>query len=116
MDDDTIKEEVNKLKTEVEILKSTIRSLAHIREENKILENSIKDIEKDIQMLKAANKKVIKRIKSIEDDLTDESDEESVSIESQQTSNNILKKTALEFKCSKCNFCGKTEVQLQTSK
>ena len=91
VDDDIINEEVHKLKTEVEILKSTIRSLAPDREENKMLENSIKDIKEDIKILEAANKKVIKIIKSIEDDLTDESDEESVSIESQQKSKDILK-------------------------
>jgi hypothetical protein len=116
VNDDAIQEDVKNLKTEVEFLKNTINSLVSIREECNIIENSVKDIKKEIKMLKTKNKEVEKRIKLIEDDLTDESEDESDRMEGQQTFKGHVKKTDLKLKCSKCEFCTKSEVQLKKHK
>ena len=93
VNDDAIQEDVKNLKTEVEFLKNTINSLVSIREEYNIIEHYVKDIKKEINLLSAENKEVEKRIKSIEDDLTDESDDESEGIKGQQTLKDHVKKT-----------------------
>ena len=101
VNDDAIQEDVKNLKTEVENLKNTIKFIVCIRQEFDKITNSVKDIKKEINMLKAGNKEVEKRIKDIEEDLTDESDEES---------------DIIELKCCKCEFYGKTSVQLKKHK
>ena len=62
------------------------------------------------------NKEVEKGIKLIEDDLTDESEDESDRIKGQQTFQGHVKKTDLKLKCSKCEFYSKSEVQLKKHK
>ena len=62
VNDGAIQEDVNNLKTEVENLKNTIESLVSIRQEFDKITNSVKDIKKEIYMLKAGNKEVEKRI------------------------------------------------------
>ena len=113
INDDAIQEDINKLKTEVEVLKNTIKLLVSIREEGNILEKSVKDIEGEIKLLKAENKELLKRIQHVEDDLKDETDEKSHIIESKQTCKDNVKKTSGKFKCYKCEFYGNTEVQLK---
>ena len=55
-------EDVNNLKTEVETLKNTIKSLVSIRQEFDKITNSVKYIKKEINKLKAKNKDVEKKI------------------------------------------------------
>ena len=113
VNNDAIQEDVKNLKTKVEFLKSTINSLVSIREECNIIENSVKDIKKEIKMLMTKNKEVEIRNKLIEDDLTDESEDESDRMEGQQTFKGHVKKTDLKLRYSKCECYTKSEVQLK---
>ena len=70
-------EDVMKLKVEVDTLKNTIKSIILLRKEGEILEQYVNNMKEDIKFLKNSNKELIEKIKHIEEEFTDESDEDS---------------------------------------
>ena len=62
VNDIAIQEDVKNLRTKVEFLKSTINLLVSIREECIIIENYVKDIKKEIKLLKAEEEKRRKKV------------------------------------------------------
>ena len=109
VDNDDIHEDVKKLREEVKQLKITLEVITSIQREGEILKDSIKELEEDIKLLKTSNKALVKRITELEEDLTDESFEESNSFEHE----NQIKETTLELKCLKCDFTANTELSLK---
>ena len=73
---DSTTEDVKNLKAEVDVMKNTIKSIISIRQEGKSLKKSIGEIKEDIKYLRALNEDTIKRIKIVEEDFEEESEEE----------------------------------------
>ena len=106
--DDTVHDDVEKLKVEVDCLKVIIKSLMKNRKEEEVLVKSIKDMKEEIKILSASNKYIKKQIDLIEDD----SDEESDSTVVNQSDEIEVQKNIVDFKCSKSDFVGIFHVTL----
>ena len=70
-------EELKNLKSEMEVLKNTVKSLTSIKDEGKVIKKIIEDLKREINYLKTANKETALRVKCMEDELPDETDDES---------------------------------------
>ena len=71
-----VKETIN-MKAETEVLKNNIANLASKKQEIKLLKNSVDLLKDEIKQIKSGNGNIIKKIKTIEEDLRDENYEES---------------------------------------
>ena len=71
-----VKETIN-MKAEIEVLKNNIANLASKKQEIKLLKNLVDLLKDEIKQIKSENGNIIKKIKTIEEDLRDENYEES---------------------------------------
>ena len=69
--------ETNNMKAEIEVLKNTIATLASIKQEGKLLKHSVDLLKDEIRHIRSENGDIIKKIKTLEEDLRNENDEES---------------------------------------
>ena len=105
---DTVHDDVEKLKVEVDSLKVIIKSLMNNRKEEEFLNKSIKDMREEIKILSASNEYIKKQIDLIENNSDEESDDTVVKqSEEVEAQTNIV-----DFKCIKCDFVGITHVTL----
>ena len=122
--DNDVHEDVKKLKDEVITLKSTIISIVKTREKGDILENTVKGLREEIEIIKASNKQIVEHIKQMEKDHTDESEVESSIISgtectcdtSKSRSAVKLKSGNMTFKCDICEYTSKTYISMNKHK
>ena len=94
-------EDVKNLKAEVDVLKNTIKSLTSIKQEGKVLKKLIDVIKEETQHLQKENEEIAKRIKHLEDEYEDETDEDSES--ESETNSSIHQPFEGLFSCKYCD-------------
>ena len=73
---DTLNKEMNNMKAEIDVLKNTVRSLADIKKEGKVVMKVINDLKKNITDIKEENRMICEKIKQLEEGLDDDDSEE----------------------------------------
>ena len=94
-------EDVKNLKAELDVLKNTLKSLASIKQEGKVLSKIIKDLTEEVKNLKTSNKDLIDKVKCLEEQFEEEADKESESEEFNSVSSSELPIEQL-FTCEDC--------------
>ena len=89
------------LKAELDVLKNTLKSLASIKQEGKVLSKIIKDLTEEVKNLKTSNKDLIDKVKCLEEQFEEEADKESESEEFNSVSSSELPIEQL-FTCEDC--------------
>ena len=118
----TLQEEFKKLKVELDTFKSNFKSVLSLRAEIEFMQTSIKYMVEEIQQLKTKNIDLEERIKHVEEEIDDMSDDESDSevdlspVKAKLTNANNLKQKRQEIKCDKWDFVGPTELFLNKHK
>ena len=117
----TLHEEVKMMKTEIDALKIDLKSVLAVQAEIKCLKGSVGGIKEEIQQLKCINKDIIERIKQVEEEINDDTDDECESdndINLCYSSAKLIHKESVQnkgqtYKCNKCDFAGHTEVSFK---
>ena len=69
-------EDSKNIKAEIEVLKNTVKALAGIKQEGKVIKKHVESLKDEIRKIHCENMNIIQRIKDIEDDLAEDADEE----------------------------------------
>ena len=59
------------------VLKHTVKALASMKQEGQVLKKSVESLKEELRKIKCDNMNILQRIKNIEDDFEDGSDEKS---------------------------------------
>ena len=76
-----IVEDMNNIKAELDLLKNTVKSLSEIKKEGKVIKKSIEGLKAEIVKIKAENLQIVMKVKSLEEDMETETDDNSDSDE-----------------------------------
>ena len=117
----TLHEEVNMLKAEIDALKIDFKSALSVRAEIEFLKESVEAIKEEIQQLTNINTDISERIKHVEEEINyetgDECDGDNDLNLSYFNAKLILKNSAQKkrqgYKCDKCDFAGDTELSFK---
>ena len=115
----SLHEEVKTLKAEVDTLKNNFKSVLSVRAEVESVQKYVKDIKDDIQKLTAANTDIEERIKHIEEEIKEETNNEGNSdtelnfplFKEKVTRENSLK--GQDLKCDNCDVVCETEMSMK---
>ena len=109
---DTVSEDLQKLREEVDDLKTTINLLVSNRDQEESLKKSMEEIKAEMKILAASNRYIKERTDLFEED-SKYSDNESASVDVKKSNRDEKKKLALDYKCGDCDFVGNTCMSLK---
>ena len=120
---EVITEEMKNIKAELDVVKKSVQTLSDIKQEGKALKKYVDTLKEEIYQIKLENVDILQKIKVIEEDYEEYSDEESeqediVNVKATQYSHAHSEhekesKGKEDIKCSECEFTCERVITLQ---